>query len=184
MEGLHRQSSRCVSCNRPVRCANDWLQAHVCHRHYASQTPGVGLDERHTPPNRGMDCTATHRGLSMGTGPESSHPRSRRQLWCRVQAPLKQFRYPRTSDRASLALAKRLCGTDHRLNPPRVPGSRHHFRRDTLAPDAEVLCPILQSGANAPVACQRFTRSSTSSAPRRHYHPHLSGLHHEYSRTG
>ena len=80
---------------------------------------------------------------------------------------LNSLGYPRPPNPATLALAKRLCRTDYRFNPPRILGSHYYIWRGTLAPDAEVVCQLLQSDADPTVAGQRFTDSSTCSATRR-----------------
>ena len=149
------------------------------------ETPGVGLDERHTPPNRGMDCTTNHRGLpwectlshlirdrdasygvvfkrrldSLGI---RDHPTAPHSPW--------QNGY-----------AERIIGSIRRecLDHTIILGEAH--LRRTLKSYAQYYNRArthLSLGKDSPIHRPIQRQGSIIS------HPHLGGIHHEYARTG
>ena len=56
-------------------------------------------------------------------------------------------------------LARTDTSAGDRFDPPRVLGSNHNLWRGAPTPDADFVCPLLQSGADASIAGQRFAHS-------------------------
>jgi hypothetical protein len=68
-----------------------------------------------------VGCVADDRGLPVGHGATISGARSRCRLWPRREATPAWAGYPGSTDGATIALAKCLCGAIDRFNTARVP---------------------------------------------------------------
>ena len=79
-------------------------------------------------------------------------PGPRCGLWsCRASAAAGNG-HSRTPDRASITLAKRLCGAAGRFHPPGMPRSYHRARRSSPSPYPQNVCQLLQRRADSSIA--------------------------------
>jgi hypothetical protein len=80
-----------------------------------------------------------------------------------------------------LAVAELLRGAIDRVDPSRVPGSRRRVERGASAPDAAILCALLQRNQNAR-SLNKDAPCLAQFKPIGHIMSHalLGGLHHQY----
>src|SRR5262249_3607956 len=78
--------------------------------------------------------------------------RSRRRRWRGLHPACLGDGYSRPPHRGALALAKRVCGTPHWLDPTGLPRPRRGARRTAPAPSASFLSDLLQRGPHASVS--------------------------------
>ena len=144
-------------------CGRDCRGGLVCRAHDRLQItllPGHSVSrptEAHSPcydhtSDRRMDCSADHRGVSLGRSARVSRARPGRRLWRGCEATSTRAGHSGSTNRTALALAKWPCRAADRLGPTRVPRPCDRARRDAPSPDHVQVRRLLQPGAHAPGA--------------------------------
>src|SRR6478736_3871030 len=172
LENVPPQPCRRDRLNRPLRGSDDLIQVIVRTSNSPTRPQTNPLDWRHKVADRGMDRSASQRGLRVGAGaglPRSrsrlSDLRPRLRLWLDRKAPRLRDGHPGQTDRAPLTMAERFRRAPDWVHPSRMPGPDHCLRRGASAPDSALLRELLQQSSDAPVTQQRRAGASSDSAP-------------------
>src|SRR5262249_34038531 len=117
LENLSAQSCRRHCVDGFVRSPYDLVSAVVWISDLAAFPPQASVVGRDRTPERPLDCPSTDRSLRLATDATIYRSRSRLRLWQGCHSTASSNGYTGSADLATIALAKRILGEAHRLDP-------------------------------------------------------------------